>query len=565
MKALHDLIRRRGAMLVLQLALSCVAFCTTAAAQAAEHPPEDDWFTLYFVEGYGFLVVFVVAIIALLIFRKLRSTRPGDRSVAKAAARVDVQPQPASAPAENRKPAPAAASRDTEPRERRATHDRRATPERRATPREPASADNTHKAFGAYRIDQEVGKLVLGKAHRMDVLASRVPEDRRAIEASLVKSLTSLEADNEGRERARRALEDYGFVARQSALLLEGRDAWERSSAARVLGQVGSSSSLSALIEALHDGDSIVRNQAVTSLGQLKQPAAIGALLDIGRRYSDIPPSVLSESLSACSVEGLGFLDSAPFDLTEPMTGSAESGAGLEALTSLEQIPTGDEDDVLLGLLTRLESSDSAERVQVARELGMHRAERSISALSAAASHDADDAVRSAAVTALGVIDHESVFAPVLIALADDTREVRAAAARALSSLNFDRAQAYARVERTADPETLHNFAQACVKTGIAAQSADRLGSEDWRQAHEALSLFSLLTKAGELQPVFDVIENHRDLRARQAAVRVLNAFATADAVPKLRDVVGLPGMPEDIRTGLLEVLYKLDSTPAVV
>jgi HEAT repeat protein len=550
---LHNLIRHCGVLRVFQLALGCVALCTTVAAQAAEeHPLEEDWFTAYFVEGYGFLVVFIIAIVALLVYRVLHSRKAGDPFLAKAAPRIEVQTQTATPAPVDRRSASATGARETEPRERR------------ATPRDPAT-DSSSGAFGAYRIDQEVGKLVLGKAHRMDVLGSRVPEDRRAIEASLIKSLGSGDSDNEGRNRARRALEDYGFVARQSALLLEGRDAWERSSAARVLGQIASPSSLPALIEALHDGDSIVRNQAVTSLGQLKQPAAIGALLDIGRRYSDIPPSVLSESLSACSVEGLGFLDSAPFDLNEPMTGSAEWAGGLEPLTSFEQLPTGDEDDALLGLLTRLESSDSAERAQVARELGMHRAERSVSALCAAASHDADAAVRSAAVTALGVIDHESVFAPVLIALADDTREVRAAAARALSGLHFDRAQAYARVEKTADTETLHNFAQACIKTGIAAQGADRLASEDRRQAHEAFSLFSLLTKAGELQPVFDVIENHRDLRAKQAAVRVLNAFATADAVPRLRDVVGMPEMPEDVRTSLLEVLYKLDNTPAVV
>jgi hypothetical protein len=552
MKALHNFLWHHRALRVLHVALYSVAFCATVAAQATEeHPPEDDWFTAYFVEGYGFLVVFVVAIVALLIFRKLRSGRAGDPLLAKTPRRVQVTTQPAEVKPEPRKATSGSVARETEVKERR------------ATPREPASADYSRKAFGAYRIDQEVGKLVLGKAHRMDVLASRVPEDRRAIEASLIKSLSAGEADDEGRERARQALEDYGFVARQGAMLLAGRDAWERSSAARVLGQIGSLSSLPALIEALHDGDSIVRNQAVTSLGQLKQPTAIGALLDIGRRCSDIPPSVLSESLSACSVEGLGF-DNAPFDLDEPIAGS-ESAAGLDPLTSLEQLPSGDEDDALLGLLTRLESSDCAERAQVARELGMHRAERSVSALSAAASHDTDTAVRSAAVTALGVIDHESVFAPVLIALADDTREVRAAAARALSGLHFDRGEAYARVEKTADPEALHNFAQACVKTGIAAQAADRLSSEDWRQAHEALSLFSLLTKAGELQPVFDVIENHRDLRAKQAAVRVLNAFATSDAVPKLRDVVGMPGMPEDVRTGLLEVLYKLDNSPAVV
>jgi len=553
MKALHSLDWDRRALRALSLVFSCVTLCTTVAAQAAEErPPEDDWFTAYFVEGYGFLVVFVVGIITLLVFRKLRSNRAGDPFMAKAPpARVKAKPQPIEPESESRKGA--TATRETEAKTRT------------AIARETATADHSHSAFGAYRIDQEVGKLVLGKAHRMDVLGSRVPEDRRAIEASLVKSLGSSEVDSQGRERARRALEDYGFVARQGALLLEGRDAWERSSAARVLGQIGSSSSLPALIEALHDGDSIVRNQAVTSLGQLKQPAAIGALLDVGRRYSDIPPSVLSESLSACSVEGLGFLDNAPFDLNEPMSGTDAAAAGLEPLATWEQLPSGDEDDTLLGLLTRLESSDSAERTQIARELGMHRAERSVAALCAAASQDADTAVRSAAVTALGVIDHESVFAPVLIALADDTREVRAAAARALSGLHFDRAQAYARVEKTAAPEMLHKFAEACVKTGIAGQAADRLASEDRRQAHEAFALFSLLTKAGEFQPVFDLIENHEDVRTRLAAVRILSSFATADAVPKLRDVVGIPGMPEDVRTGLLEVLYKLDSTPAVV
>ena len=554
MKALHNVTWHSRVLRVMQLVLCCVALCTKVAAQAAEeHLPDDDWFTTYFIDSYGFVVVLVVAILALLMFRKLRSGQAKNKSTPKAAPRGQVTRQTKEVLSEPRKATPVPTAREGEFKERR------------GTPRDSPLTANCNQAFGAYRIDQEVGKLVLGKPHRMDVLASRVPEDRRAIEASLIKCLASSDSDNEGIERARRALEDYGFVARLSATLLQGRDAWERSSAARVLGQIGSPGSLPALIEALHDGDSIVRNQAVTSLGQLKEPAAIGALLDVGRRYSDIPALALSESLSACSVEGLGFLDSMPFDLDEPMAGSSESAKGPGPLASFEQLPSGDEDDTFLSMLTRLESADSTERAQVACELGMRRTERSVSALCEAASHDADAAVRSAAVTALGVIDHESVFAPVLIALADDTREVRAAAARALSGLHFDRAQAYARVERTADPETLHNFAQACVKAGIAAQTADRLASEDRRQAFEAYSLFSLLTKAGELRPVFDVIENHRDMRVQQVAIRILNTFATVEAVPKLRDLVGIPGMPEDVRTGLLEVLYKVDNIPAMV
>src|SRR5207249_6849033 len=268
-----------------------------------------------------------------------------------------------------------------------------------------------------------------------------------AIEASLVKALENSGSDEDGRRRAREALEEYGFVARQSALMLLGRDAWERSSAARTLGQIGSQSSLTFLIEALHDPDSVVRNQAVSSLGALKMPAAIGALLDIARRHPDIPASLLSETLSACSVESLGYLDSSS---TEPaLIGDGRSGddlRDLQTFKSFEDLPAGQEDQALTEILTKLEDTDDRGRAQAVQQLGLHAAQRSVSALSSLALNDSDSSVRAAAVSSLGAIDHESVFAPVLIALADESRGVRAAAARSLSSLHFDRADAYLRV-----------------------------------------------------------------------------------------------------------------------
>ena len=94
--------------------------------------------------------------------------------------------------------------------------------------------------YGAYRIDQEVGKLVLGQPHRIDVLASRAIDDRRAIETSLIKGVNSTELDEKAQSRAREALEEYGFVARQCAALLLAPDAYERSSAARALGEIKS-------------------------------------------------------------------------------------------------------------------------------------------------------------------------------------------------------------------------------------------------------------------------------------------------------------------------------------
>jgi len=552
MKSTENSAWHRTVFRSLSVALYFLLSCTVVAAQAStEHPPNRGVLG-WVVDNYIFTLVLVGGFAALIVY-KIRKSRTSDGLARTSEPRPVQQPRETAAQESRKSPAPSSPTQesDHQPRTR--------------APKETAASDPAQSAFGAYRIDQEVGKLVLGKPHRMDVMASRVSDDRRAIEASLIKALSAADVDDAGRERARRALEDYGFVARQCALMLQGRDAWERSSASRVLGQISSIASLPAMIEALHDADSVVRNQAVTSLGQLKQPAAIGALLDIARRHSDIPPALLSESLTACSVDDLSFLDSAPFDFNEPQPNVDGEPQEVDSMLSSEQLPMGDEDDALLGLLTRLESSDAAERAQVARELASHRAQRSVSALCSTAMHDPDPSVRAAAVAGLGNIDHESVFAPVLISLADDTREVRAAAARSLSSLHFDRAEAYARVMKTADLTTLQTFAQACVKTGIAAQAIDRLASEDRRHAQEAFALYSVLAKAGEVQPILEIIETHQDVQVKLAAVRVLSVVGSADAAPKLRELVATEGMPEDVRTSILELLYKFDKEPATV
>ena len=426
------------------------------------------------------------------------------------------------------------------------------------------AAQAEKSAFGAYRIDQEVSKLVVGKPHRTDVLSSRTPEDRRAIEASLMKALESSETDEDARERIREALEEYGFVARQSAIMLMGRDAWERSSAARVLGQIGAKSSLPFFIEALHDADSVVRNQAVTSLGSLKAPAAIGALLDIARRHPEIPPSLLSETLSACSVDSLGFLDTPSGEAGSHSGDHASSDMGdLDRLGTYQELPSASEDSKLDELLAELESSEESTRAVAAQQLSLHPVSESVDALTKLVMNDSESSVRAAAVASLGSIDHESVFAPVLVALADESRIVRAAAARTLTSLHFDRAEAYVRVTESAEPEMLQKVAKACVETGIAAQTVDRLVSEDRRQAYEAFSLFSLLARAREIEPILDVIRKHKDDEVRLCAVRVLNLSPDASFAPQLRDIVGSNGVPENVRTAVLELLYKIDQ-PAV-
>ena len=420
--------------------------------------------------------------------------------------------------------------------------------------------------FGAYQIEQEVEKLIAGQPHSIEVLASRASDDRRAIEASLLKALHSNTLGQTERERARYALEEYGFVARHSAAVLLAPDAYERSSAARALGAMRSRASLPFLLEALYDGEQIVRTEVVNTLGALGLPSAIGALLDMARRHPELPPALLGRALSACSVDCLNLeagADGNSFAYHEPaidpFTGEIR---GLEPVAAVEQLPEWMEDDSLADALERLDSADVEARVAAAQQLAQFQVQRSVEALTSLAANDRDAAVRAAAVTSLGNIGHESVFPSVLISLADEAREVRAAAARALSRLNFDRADAYVRVLEMADAETLRHLASACVGAGLAKQALSRLASEDRRQAYEAFSLLSLVAKGGQADLILRVVEEHEDLNMRLAAARLLGLMGDAELDSRLRRIALGANAPDKLRTAILEAVYRGEPQP---
>ncbi|HVG35098.1 MAG TPA: HEAT repeat domain-containing protein, partial [Pyrinomonadaceae bacterium] len=419
--------------------------------------------------------------------------------------------------------------------------------------------------FGAYRVDQEVGKLLLGQPHRMDVLASRAPDDRRAVENSLTKALHAPDTDMEARRRALEALEDYGFVARLSASLLLASEAYERAAAARTLGELEALSSLPFLLEALYDAEPIVRTQAVTSLGALKQPAAIGALLDMARRHPEMPASLLSRVLSACSLDCLDFGDAPAIDTEMVSVNNAAPGpftgeiTKLETSTLIEELPEWLEDEHLTEALAHVESTDAEARKVAARQLAQFQVQRAVYALTQMAANDIEPSVRASAIASLADINHESVFPSVLMAFADEAREVRAAAARALSHLSFDRADAYVRLIDMSGPDKLREVAQACIKGGMAAQAIERLASTDRRQAYESFALLSLLAKCNETEPILDAITKHKDYNVRLSAVRLLGLSGQPEVVQQIRHLAVKDGLPEKLRTALLEVVYKID------
>ncbi|MDQ2976254.1 MAG: HEAT repeat domain-containing protein [Acidobacteriota bacterium] len=518
--------------------------------------PEDDGFLASVFSGTSVLVVMALGLFGLMVSRTLRS-------------RQDLSPATEPPLSEDDECVEDQIAAGTNIQGRNAAGDVSTS-----LVRSGGSANGTSRAaiarmpvsgpaslYGAYRIDQEVSKLILGQPHRIDVLASRAIDDRRAIETSLIKGVNS-PADDDARRRAREALNEYGFVARQCAALLLATDAFDRTTAARSLGEIKSPAALPFLLEALYDSESIVRNQAVVSIGELKLPAAIGALLDMARKHPDVPSALLSRTLSACSVEGLDFFDTVlaePSQLGAGAVNIVDEIAHLEPTSAVEDLPANSGDPQLTKALESLNSDDAEERSEALKTLGQFRVQSSVKALAQFARYDSEPGIRSLAIAGLGSINHESVFPAVLIGMADETREVRASAARSLNRLSFDRADAYVRVIETSDDETILNVAKACIQAGIVSQNLDRLANSDHRQAYETFSLICLLAKAKMNEPVLDAIADHRNTDVRLKAVHLLACAREPETFEQLRQLAIRDGIGEEVKTALLEAMYKLD------
>jgi len=189
---------------------------------------------------------------------------------------------------------------------------------------------------------------------------------------------------------------------------------------------------------------------------------------------------------------------------------------------------------------------DEAIREIALKVLAAFRNKNAIEALSQMALYDLSSNLRSKAVAALAEFDHESVFESILLACADPTREVRAAAARGLFSLGFDRAHAWKRLIEAKDTFRLTSAARAAIESGIVERSFDRLIHEDTKVAYEAFALVSLLVKAGETKEIFTAIENHKDERVRFALLHILKLQKDERTIDELtRLAIAMSKKPE--------------------
>jgi hypothetical protein len=167
---------------------------------------------------------------------------------------------------------------------------------------------------------------------------------------------------------------------------------------------------------------------------------------------------------------------------------------------------------------------------------------------------------RAAAVSELPQLGGEEAFQQVSAAFDDQSVEVRNAAAHAMSELQEDRAAAFTRALRDANPERRRRIGSAIASSGLANEAIRHLTGESRDKTYDAFSLLFLMSKAGELQPLMRAIEEHANIEVRLAVIKLLALSGQPDILPAFRRMAVRGTLPPEVRSAIMEAIYQITS-----
>jgi len=232
----------------------------------------------------------------------------------------------------------------------------------------------------------------------------------------------------------------------------------------------------------------------------------------------------------------------------------------LELARPFDALPISDDEDLLSAIEQSYDEFEEDEEVRdlALRIMAAFKKRNSVEALAQTALYDLSSNLRSKAITVLSEFDHESVFETILLANADPTREVRAAAARALTKLTFDRADAWTRIAETGEEGRIAQSAGAAMESGFVDMSFDRLVSKDHKQAYEAFTLMALLINAGETAKIFNALETSRDMNIRRAILHIIKVTKDEKTLDELYLLLEKNSLPPEIQEEVNRIIEEI-------
>ena len=206
---------------------------------------------------------------------------------------------------------------------------------------------------------------------------------------------------------------------------------------------------------------------------------------------------------------------------------------------------------------------DEQVRELAVRVLAAFKTRNSVEALSQMALYDLSSNLRSKAISILAEFNHESVFETILLACADPTREVIAAAARALFKVSFDRSDAWTRISESGDTYKMKHAARAAIAGGLLERSFDRLVHQDGKVVYEAVALVALLINAGETDEIFKAIEYHRNTGVKLALLHVIKVVKNEESLSGLYSLLEVGHLPKEIKDAVEKTIESFELVAA--
>lgn len=232
----------------------------------------------------------------------------------------------------------------------------------------------------------------------------------------------------------------------------------------------------------------------------------------------------------------------------------------LELARPFSPLPLSNDESLMSAIEQVHEEFEEDEEVRdlALRILTAFKTRNSVEALSQMALYDLSSNLRSKAAMILADFDHESVFEPLLLACADPTREVRAAAARGLFRLSFDRADAWTRISETNDEFRMRASARAAIEGDLVKRSIERLVHADYKSAYEAFALIALLLRAGETEDVFRAMSEHKDENVRKAILHAIKVTKEQNALDGLYSMLEDASLSPELREEVDRVIEEI-------
>jgi hypothetical protein len=152
-----------------------------------------------------------------------------------------------------------------------------------------------------------------------------------------------------------------------------------------------------------------------------------------------------------------------------------------------------------------------------------------------------------------------SPFEQIAELLDDPSAEVREKAVRDLYEMDPDQAATFVNnALRDGTPEERRRIGSALADSGLLYEAIDDLMAENHESCYGAFSLLFLVAKAGVVEPLSSVIEQHPSLDLSLAVIRLLASSGEPQVAETLQRLSLNPSLPPELQSAAADAFLEL-------